>query len=245
MPKAPRSFIYNDEGPPQAVDKLRFAVVDRERNSILSAVWTAAPSSNPKKPDFYVTATGFQGAAKFSFHRNILNHSVLSEAHDKLIESGVVEAGSRHWQQLPIAALPWHGLTVRLASEALAKKGRSPDEFDGTIVALPPPRGGLILEVGFILAEGKGLNVNGAQFCVGQLTSGGRALVVVGRYAEHDTEKFNKEIAELLARTRLPDRAAARANKDGDYAMHLFGIDGGALVVTEIHNLRYTPPPEG
>lgn len=245
MPKVLRSFIHNDEGSDQPIDKLRLAVVSEEQNAILSAVWTVCPSSNPKKPDFYVTATGFQGAAKFSFHRDILNYSILSEAYENLVEQGVVEAGpSRHQHQLTIPELPWHGLTLRMAEGLLRKKGHSLDKFDGTIVALPPPRKGLILEIGFILAEGDGLNVNGAQFCIGQLTSGGRALVVVGRYAQHDTKKFMDEINDVVARARVPRKAAARASSKEDYAMHLFGIDAGAIVVTEVHNVRYTPTPQ-
>ena len=241
-PKPPRAFIHLEDEPAQPVDKLRFAVVNEERSAVLSAVWTVSPSTNQQKSDFYVTATGFQGSAKFSFHRDILNHSVLTEAHSDLIDRGVLQPGSRHWQQLPIPGLPWHGLTVRLAPGLLSKKGHSLDQFEGTIVALPPPREGRVLEVGFLLAEGEGLNINGAQFCIGQVVSGGRALVIAGRYAEHDTDKLVREMKELVLRTPIPSHVAEEASPDTEYAMHLFGIDGGAMTVTEVHNVRLVPP---
>lgn len=244
--RPPRALIHFDDGrPDQPVDQLRFAVVNEERSAILSAVWKVAPSSNRKKPDIYVTATGLQGSAKFSFHRDVLNHSVLSEAHGELVARGVVPPGSRHWQRLPIPSLPWHGLTVRLVPGLLSKKGHPLDEYKGTIVALPPPPDGRVLEIGFLLAEGEALNVSGAQFCIGQVGSGGRALLVVGRFAEHDTEKLVREMKELVLRMPIPDAAAQRANPDDEYAMHLFGIDGGAMTVTEVHNVRFRRHQEG
>jgi len=242
MPKKPcRCFIHHPYGPPQPTDQLRFAVVNEEHR-ITSAVWSMFPHSNPKRPDVFVTATGFQGSAKFSFHADVLNYSFLFEAHPRLVAEGVVPAGSRHQQQLPIPHLPWHGLTVRLAENLLSKKGHPPDEYDGTIVALAPPRPGHVLEIGFVLATGPAINVTGAQFAIGEVGSAGRSLVAVGRYSAQDTDGAKHELNAKLASQPIPAHVLAKLSPDEQYAMHLYGIDNGAMVVTEAHNIRFVPP---
>lgn len=240
MAKPHRAFIDLQEGGRvQPVKTLKFAVINDEQR-IISAVWSVFPSHNPTNPDIYVTATGFQGKAKFSFHRDILNHSWNADAYPQLVEAGIAPGSSRHTQQLPIPGLPWHGLTLRFVPEVLAKKGHSPEDYgDGTIVALPPIREGMVLEIGFILAEGDGLNIRGAQAALGQVVSGGRALVVVMRFAEHDTAAFKQHIDELLTRISIPDNTQERFDEGADYAIHLFGQDGAALTVTEVHNVKF------
>jgi hypothetical protein len=240
MAKKYRAFIdLQEEGRVQPVKTLKFAVINDEQ-LITSAVWSVFPSHNPTKPDIYVTASGFQGNAKFSFHRDILNYSWNSDAFARLVEAGIASAGSRHTQQLPIAELPWHGLTLRLVPELLSKKGHAPEDYgDGTIIALPPIREGMVLEIGFLLAEGFGLNVRGAQAVLGQVVSGGRALVVVLRFVEHDAVAFKQQINDALKRITIPDSALERLNETDDYAMHLFGQDGGALTVAEVHNVKF------
>lgn len=240
MAKPHRAFIdLQEAGGVQPVKTLKFAVInDQER--IISAVWSVFPSHNPAKPDIYVTATGFQGNAKFSFHRDILNQSWNADAYPGLVDAGIVPPGSRHTQQVPIPRLPWHGLTLRLVPEFLAKKGHSPDDFgEGTIVALPTIPQGRALEIGFILAEGNGLNIRGAQAVLGQVVSGGRALVVVLRFVEHDAVTFTGEIEGMLKRIAVPHDRLDHHDETANYAMHLFGRDGDVLTVTEIHNVQF------
>jgi hypothetical protein len=239
----PRSFIHHPYGPPLPVDRLKFAVVNDD-NRIISAVWSVFPHSNPRKPDFFVTATGFQGNAKFSFHKDVLNQSWLSEAHERLVSDGVVPPGSRHQQQLPIPGLPWHGLTVRFVQNLLSKRGHSADDFDGTIFALPAPRPGQVLQVGFFLATGSWLEVKGAQFSIGEVGGGGRSLAVLGSYVEQDNDAAKERLKDLLARQPVPDHVLAKVSPDDDLAMHLCGIENGAMVVTEAHNVRFVPPVE-
>ena len=245
MAKKHRAFIDLQEGGRvQPVKTLKFAVID-DRERITSAVWSVFPSHNPAKPDIYVTATGLQGNAKFSFHRNVLNQSWNSDAFPRLVEAGIVQPSSRHTKQISIPQLPWHGLTLRLVPEVLGKKGRPPSDYgDGTIVALPPIRDGLALEIGFILAEGDGLNVHGAQAVLGQVVSGGRALVVVMRFVEHDAAAFKREISDMLKRIAVPTHRLNDYDEEADYAMHAFGQDGDVLTVTEIHNLKFKRPNE-
>jgi hypothetical protein len=142
---------------------------------------------------------------------------------------------------LSIPSLPWHGLTLRLVPGLLSKKGHSVDEYQGTIVALPAPAEGRVLEVGFILAEGPGIAIDGAHFAIGQVVSGGRALVAVARYAPHDTAKIAQEAKDLVKQVPVPAKAAERADPGDEYAMHLFGMDAGVMTVTEVHNVRYKP----
>ncbi len=236
MKKQPRSFISHPHGPPKPVDKLRFAVVDKD-DRVVSSVWTVFPSHNPHKLDVYVTASGFRGSAKYSFHEDVLNHSFLAEAHAGLLRRGVVPAGSRHQTQLSIPALPWCGLKVRFAPELMRKEGHSADDYNGTIVALPVPRTGHILEIVFILAVGRELHVKGAQFAIGEVGSGGRALAIVGRYIQHDQNAFLEDVRGLVARAQVPPEVAKTFPAE-DLAMHVWGVDDGILVVTEVHNLR-------
>ncbi len=244
MTRSARAFIAHPYGPSQPVQNLKFAVVDTE-NMLVSAVWTIFPAHNASKPDIYVTASGIGSTAKFSFHKDVLNHSILPNVYDVLVQRGVVNTPSRHQQRLPIPALPWHGLTVRLVPEFLRKKGHSADHHNGTIVALPIPPTGMVLEVGFILAEGKGLNVQGAQAVIGHVVSGGRALAIVMACRELDTEAHQAEITRLIA--SVPPLAGVNAEIDpsADLAAMLYGEEQGFLTVTEVHNLRYRPPVVG
>jgi len=224
------------------VDKLRFAITD-EAGLAYSALWTVAPGTNRRKPDVYVTAWGFQGAAKFSFHADVLNHSWLAEAHPGLIERGVVPAGApRRQAQVPIGPLPWHGLTVRIPFETLAKKGQSLEHVKGSVVALPPPKEGMALEIGFFLAVGDALEINGAQFGIGQVASGGRALVVVGAYRPFEGAAFKQALKATLERTAVPTNVAQSVGPEDNLAMHLFGQENGVMIVTEVHNVRFVPP---
>jgi hypothetical protein len=241
MPRKPdRCFVHHHYGPPQPVDQLRFAIVNDELR-IVSAVWSMFPHSNRHKCDAFVAAHWSRGSTKFSFHTDVLNHSLLAEAHHRLVAEGIVPAGSRHHQQLPIPGLPWHGLTIRFPENLLSKKGTSPDEFDGTIVALPPPRPGHVLDVGFILATGRGLNVNGAQFVIGEVSTGGRSLVAVGRYTAQDVEASKAELNAKLASVPVPDHVKGKVTPEDDLVMHLYGEENGAMVVTEAHNVRFLP----
>lgn len=221
--KRPRAFIAALCGPPQPVDKLKFAVVN-DAGKIVSAVWTVFPAHNPKKPDIYVTASGLSSSAKFSFHRNILRHSFLSQAHPNLVAQGIVPEGSRHQQELPIPGLPWHGLTLRLVPDFLRKEGHSSDDYRGTIVALPVPKEGTVLEVGFILAEGSALNVRGAQAIIGEVGTGGRALVIALSFRPLDAEAHKAEINKLIAHVPIPqDKAPSLEAAKDDLAMMLYG----------------------
>lgn len=241
--KPPRCFLHDPHGPPLPTDRVRFAVVNDE-GLIVSAVWSMFPHSNPSKPDMFVTATGLQQASKFSFHSDVLNHSILAEAHHKLIEEGVIAAGSRHQQSLKIRSLPWHGLTVRFQENLLRKKGHSPDEYRGTIVALPPPRPGHVLQVGFILGTGPTLTVNGAHFSIGEVGAGGRSLVAVGKYIEQDVDATKQQYNALLATMPVPDHVRNKVGPEEELGMHLFGIEGGAIIVTEAHNGRIIDPAD-
>jgi hypothetical protein len=242
MPKRPpRCFMHHPYGPPQPTDRLRIAVVNDE-GLIVSAVWSVFPHSNPHKSDVYVTATGLRSASKFSFHSDVLNHSFLSEAYQKLVEEGVVPPGSRHQQTLNIPGLPWHGLTVRFQENLLRKRGHSPDDYNGTIVALPPPRSGHVLQVGFILANGPAIQVKGAQFSIGEVGSGGRSLIAVGKYLEQDIEATKQQYNAMLAAMPVPDHVRDRIDPEDELGMHFFGIEEGAMIVTEAHNGRLIHP---
>ena len=89
MSRPPRAFIMHPYGPSQPVKKLKFAVVNDD-NLIVSAVWTVFPAHNPARPDIYVSASGMGSAAKFSFHGDVLNHSILNEAYERLVARGRV-----------------------------------------------------------------------------------------------------------------------------------------------------------
>jgi methylglyoxal synthase len=238
MARPPRSFISPPVGPPQPVDTLKFAVVD-DQNKLVSAVWTVAPSTNPKKQDIYVAASGVGTSAKFSFHKDVLNHSILNEVFGKLVETGVVNTPSRHQQSLSISSLPWHGLTVRMVPELLRKTGHSADGHNGTIVALPKPREGTVLEIGFILAEGPGLNIQGAQAAIGQVVSGGSALVVVFAFRPLDSKAHKADIERAIASIHLPDHVVGDLDTDTEMAAMLYGEEQGFMTVTEVHNVRY------
>jgi hypothetical protein len=241
MPTKPhRCFIHHPYGPPQPVDQLRFAVVNDDHR-IISAVWSMFPHSNMRRCDAFVTAHWSRGSQKFSFHADVLNHSWLHEAHPKLVAEGIAPAGSRHQQQLTIPGLPWHGLTLRFPENLLSKKGEAPDDFDGTIVALPPPRPGHVLDIGFILATGRGLNINGAQFAIGEVSTGGRSLLAVGRYVAQDIEASKAELNTMLARLPVSDHLQAKVGPDDQLVMHLHGMENGVMVVTEAHNVRMVP----
>lgn len=241
MSRRNRAFVSHEYGPPQPVDRLKFAVVNDEQR-VVSTVWTVFPAHNPKRPDIYLTASGFHSSTKFSIHRDTLNHSFLAEAHAGLVERGVVAQGSRHQQQIAIPRLPWHGLTLRFVPELLSKKGHSADEYKGTIVALPVPPDGRVLEIGLLLAEGTALKVSGAQAAIGQVVSGGRALVVVLAFREHDAELHKADIMRLISRTRVPDHVARNIDPDMDLVMMLYGEESGFMTVTEVHNVRFKPP---
>lgn len=241
MARPNRAFICHPNGPSQPVEKLKFAVVNAEER-IVSAVWTIFPAHNASKPDIYVTASGFASTAKFSFHRDILSHSILSQAHEDLVAQRVVKSGSRHTQQVDIPSLPFHGLTLRLVPEFLSKKGHPPDPHRGTIVALPRT----VLEIGFILAEGASINIKGAQRVIGQVVSGGRALVVVLAFRELDAEAHKADIESLINRIPVPPNVAARVEPEDDLAMMLYGQEKGFLTVTEVHNVKFrTTPKDG
>ena len=241
MKARPRGIAYVPVGPPRPVKSLKFGVITRE-GLALSGIWTVSPHSNRRKPDVFVTATGLQGVSKFSFHKNILNHSWLSEEHHRLVDEGVVAAGSRHWQQIEIGPLPWHGLTVRFVDGMLRKSGQSLDHIDGDIIALEPPSEGQVLDVGFILAEGLGLEVKQAQFGIGEIGGGGRALVVVGRYSSQDTQAQKELYKKHFTKIGLPVHVQNRLEPKDDLAALLFGEESGAMIVTEVHNLKYDPP---
>lgn len=236
-----RAFISHENGPSQPVEKLKFAVVNDD-NELVSSVWTVFPAHTPSKPDIYVTSSGVGTSAKFSFHKNVLNHSILDNAFERLVERGIVNTPSRHQQHLPIPALPWHGLTLRLVPEFLRKTGHSADKHNGTIVALPMPPTGTVMEIGFILAEGEGLNVQGAHAVIGQVVSGGRALVVVMALRKLDADVHKAEIDKLIASVAVPAGAKIDIDENMDLAAMLYGEEQGFLTVTEVHNLRYRPP---
>lgn len=245
MSRRKRSFIWHPYGPSQPVEKLKFAVVN-EDHRLVSAVWTVFPAHNAQRPDIYVTASGFSSTAKFSFHRDVLNHSFLSHAHQGLVEQGIVAPGSRHTQCVEIPSLPFHGLTLRLVPEFLRKEGHSPDPHKGTIVALPIPPKGTVLEIGFFLAEGTEINIEGAQAAIGHVVSGGRALVVVLALRELDADAYKADIDGLIKRIPITPDMSARVEPTNDLAMMLYGQEeAGFLTVTEVHNVRYRPPNSG
>lgn len=233
----PRCLIHGPMLPPTPVKALKFAVISEDELAV-SGIWSVYPHSNRRKPDIFVTSSGMNGSAKFTFHNDVLNHSWLGEKHSQLIEEGVAQKGSRHWQQLPITGLPWHGLTVRFVHGLLRKEGYGVEQIRGEIVALPAPKHGKVLDVGFILAEGSSLNVKGAQFAIGEVGGGGRALVVVGRYSNQDTDEQNKEIKRIVESVQASEILLKKVATDDKLAMLMFGEEGGAIVVTEVHDVR-------
>lgn len=224
----------------QSSKVIKFAVVDEE-GLAYSSVWSVTPHSNRNRTDVFVASSGLKGATKFSFHQNVLHHSWLSEKHKELVEEGIAPAGERHWAKIPISSLPWHGMTVRFVDNLLRKTGKAFDGIKGTIVALPKPNPGVVLDVGFILATGPGIEIKGAQFAIGEVGGGGRSLVVVGRYSPQSTNEQKEELRRLVALQPVPNRVVERLSAVDDLAMMMFGEENGAIIVTEVHNVRYTP----
>lgn len=233
-----RAFISYENRPSQPVKNLKFAVVNDD-NELVSSVWTVFPAHNPSKPDIYVKSSGVGTSAKFSFHKNDLNHSILDDAYKLLVQRGIVNTLTRHQQSVPIPALPWHGLTLRLVPEFLRKNGHSADNHKGTIVALPIPPAGTVMEIGFILAEGVGLYVEGVDAVIGQVVSGGRSLLVVMALRKLDADAHTAEIDRLIASIRVPTGAKIEIDQNIDLAAMLYGEEQGFLTVTEVHNVRY------
>lgn len=237
----PRCFIHAKYGPPQPVDTLRFVLVNPDKNAV-SALWSVIPHTNRGKQDIFVTMTGLKGYGKFSFHKDVLNNSWLSEARDKLISNDIIDGASRIMQSVPIGPLPWHGMTVRFSQALLRIDGYSLDDVDGTVIAIEAPSDGQVLEIGFVLAAGGAVSVKGAEFSIGEVGSAGRTLLLVGRYVERDVVAEKKALNDKFAGTPVPQKVADKIEPNANLAMHLFGEENGAIVVTEVHNVKYTTP---
>ena len=238
--KLPRCFVQFPNGDKAAVDKLRLAILDDDER-LVTSLWTVWPANNPSKPDFYATVSGMHASHKFSFHRDVVNNSFLHEAHGKLIEQGTVPAGnSRHMIAAKIPDLPWFALRASFAEASLSKRGRElPKRKGKPVIALPRPKPGRLLEIGFLLTEHDEITINEIDFIVGHLTSGGRNLIIVGREIEHDATEFLRSVDEKLKRISATDEQLAGSDQETDFSMLFFGTgEQGEMTVTEVHNVR-------
>jgi len=91
----------------------------------------------------------------------------------------------------------------------------------------------------FVLATGSQLNIRGAQFCIGEIVAFGRSLLLVGKYSEQDVVTAKSELQRKLAAIPVTEEMLSRANDPEQLAMHLYGIEGEQLVVTEVHNVNF------
>lgn len=242
MAREKRAFMSHEYGPPSPQKSLKFAVLDQEERAI-SSVWTVFPAHNPNKPDCYVTSSGLQNSMKFSFHEDVLQHSILGQSHSQLVEAGLAPQASRHMLRQVIPGLPWHGLTIHLYPELLRKTGIPLDELNGNILALPRPQKGTVLEVAFVLTTGNELTVQGAQFMIGQANSRDRKLVVVGRYRAIEEDRVLEDARNALSKIPMPETLPDDVRNGKPISCNIYGLDeAGFMTVTEIHNVIYRPP---
>ncbi|MBD3744989.1 MAG: hypothetical protein IE932_02110 [Sphingopyxis terrae] len=166
--------------------------------------------------------------------------SFLSQVHGRLMDEGIAPKRSRHILQVPFRKLPWFGLRLRWANRVLAKIGRRLDKNTGPVVRIPMPKLGQILEIGFLITDADPIKINNIDFVLGSVKGGGRSLVIIGKFQEHDPEEFFAAVNADLNRVPLGEKQIALMQSEKDASVHLYGTgDDGELTVTEVHNVSH------
>jgi hypothetical protein len=146
--------------------------------------------------------------------------------------------------QTPIPELPWFAMRVRFAEASLKKKAVARQETKGPIIALPRPKEGHLLELGFLLCNNAQLEIQDIDFIIGHMDSGGRSLVLVGREVAHDRAAYLADIDRHLGLISVPDHQLEGMPEEADLSAHLYGAGTKEeIIVTEIHNVRRRSRP--